>query len=92
MNGLGNEMMAAGVLKTFGLTVAQIAAAKETWMDLPNSAPITIKTALTVRQYLQLRTVAVGQGKSVEDMLGADVVQDAQSKAGAAAPTAPAKP
>ena len=42
--------MAAGVLKAFGLTDAQIAAAKEKWLNRPNGAPVEANAGVTVRQ------------------------------------------
>jgi lysophospholipase L1-like esterase len=88
MNGLGNEMMASGVLKAFGLTDAQIAEQKEAWMDLAKSTPIKLQADVTVRQYLQLRDLAAAQGKSVEQMAADDLTQLELSKV-TAAPAAP---
>jgi len=73
MNGPGHEMMAAGVLKAFGFTDAQLAQAKELWMDLPGGAPLDIKDTPTVRQYLHLRMMAASQGRTVEEMLAGDL-------------------
>jgi len=70
MNGLGNETMAAGVLKAMGLTDAQLAPLRETWMGLPNTTEVTfnVKLPLTVRDYLRLRKVADSKGGSLDDL------------------------
>jgi hypothetical protein len=90
MNGIGNEMMAAGVLKAFGFTDAQLAAAKESWMDMPYA--MSTKAFFTVRQYLQLRTLAASQGHTVDDMISQDLTRDLKNNLSAPSPGAPAKP
>ena len=90
-NGIGHETMAAGVLKAFGLTDAQIAAAKETWLDLPTGSPIVANAAVTVRQYEQLRAAAAAEGKTVDQMISEDVTKAVQARLGGPAP-APATP
>ena len=85
-NGIGHEMMAAGVLKAFGFTDAQIAAAKEKWLDLPNGAPVVGNASITVRQYEQLRAAATADGKTVDQMISEDVTKAVQARLGAPAP------
>ena len=92
MTGMGNEMMAAGVLKVFGFTDAQVAQSKEAWMDLPAGSVITVHDAVTVRQYLHLRAIAAGQGKSIEEMLNEDLGKDVQNELSTPSSTTPAKP
>jgi lysophospholipase L1-like esterase len=97
MNGLGDEMMAAGILKAFGFTDAQLAQARDMWLDLPNGMAITPRAALTVRQYLQLEDLAAGQGKSVNDLFNDALAKDVQTllisaSANGTNSTAPAKP
>lgn len=92
MNGLGNEMMASGVLKVFGFTAAQLAEAKEGWLDLPNGTPLLAKGAMTARDYLKLRTLATGQGKSVDDLLGEILLKGVQENLAAPAPAPPGSP
>jgi lysophospholipase L1-like esterase len=55
MNGLGNEMMAVGILKAFGLTDGQVAAAKKVWFDQPDGASFSPKIFISVRQFEQLQ-------------------------------------
>jgi len=50
MNGMGNEIMAAGILKAFGSTDAQIADAKAAWVDLPGAMATVPKGGLSVTQ------------------------------------------
>jgi lysophospholipase L1-like esterase len=68
MNGLGNEMMAAGILKAFGLTDGQIAAAKKAWFDQPDGASLSAKISISVRQLEQLQA-ARAQDKQVDATL-----------------------
>ena len=89
MNGPGNEVMAAGVLKAFGFTDAQLAAAKEAWLDLPGGMTLTIKPSMTVRQYLQMRETAAGQGHTVEEMLSGDLDKDVKNTLGTSTPAKP---
>jgi lysophospholipase L1-like esterase len=84
MNGLGNEMMAAGVLKAMGCSDAQIAQEKAKWVDLPDGAPVQIKTAISVRQYQSLQAAAAAESKSVEELLAPDLARDVQNRASAA--------
>ncbi len=50
MDPQGDMMMAAGVLKTLGLTDEQIAKAKEKWLEAPYRRPITVWRDMTVGQ------------------------------------------
>jgi lysophospholipase L1-like esterase len=98
MNGLGNEMMAAGVLKAFGCTDAQVDQAREAWMDLPGASGLIARTTVSVRQYLKLRELATAQGHTVDELLGDALNKDVQTLLTAASPansapaTPPAKP
>jgi lysophospholipase L1-like esterase len=73
MNGLGNEMMAAGVLKAFGIDDAQLAQTKAAWMEMPNVAPVTAKTDLTVNQYRALLKAASDEKSSVDELVSHDL-------------------
>jgi len=88
MNGVGNEMMAAGVLKAFGMDDAQLAQVKAAWMDLPDAAPYDIKNRISVRDYIALQKVAAAQKTSVDAMLAADLANDVKNHLA----SAPAKP
>ena len=73
MNPLGDQMMASAMLKTWGVTNAQIKQASETWSHLDTGLQIGVTPTLDVEQYLQLRTLAASQGKTV-DLLVSDAV------------------
>jgi lysophospholipase L1-like esterase len=89
MNGLGNEMMAGGVLKAFGCSDDQVAQEKAKWMDLPGAAPVQVKTTVSVRQYLSLQAAAAAESKTVEDMFGTELAKIVQDKAADSSPPAP---
>ena len=57
----GNEMMASGVLKGFGLDAAELSKAKEAWLDLPGTSNVAAKMALTRRQMQQLEKLAAAR-------------------------------
>lgn len=78
MNGLGDQIMAIGVLKAFGLTDAQVAEAREKWMDMPNTMEISGKAAVTMREYFHLQSLATSQNHSIED-LESDLLKKNQS-------------
>jgi hypothetical protein len=91
LNSLGNELVATGVLKTFGFTEAQLAQATELWQSQPGGALVTVNSAITVRQYLQLRSKAADQGYNNQEilslMLPKDMAKNVQDHL-----SAPAKP
>lgn len=61
----GNEMMAAGVLKGFGLDEKELSKAKEAWLDIPGTSNVAAKMGLTRRQMLQLEKVAESRKTTV---------------------------
>jgi len=69
MNPLGNEMMAFGVLKAFGLNDAQLAAAKEAWQDIPGANEIPASVRLSLRQYKALIGRAVQERKNLRTLM-----------------------
>ena len=79
MNGVGNEMMAGGVLKAFGMDDAQLAQVKAAWLDLPDTASVDAKARISVRDYAGLQKAASDQGTSVEAMLAVDVDKDVKN-------------
>ena len=72
MNLAGNQMMAVGVLRAFGLTDEQIQKAKDHWMDVPNVASVSVPIPLTLRQYNQLQGIADVRKTNLTDMLQSD--------------------
>jgi lysophospholipase L1-like esterase len=75
MNPVGNEMMASGVLKAFGLSDAQLQTAREAWAKIPQN----VGANLTLGQYNKLSEIANKQNRSVDE-----VIKDAIEKAIAA--------
>ena len=82
MNPRGNMMMAAGVLKAFGLDAAQLAKAKEAWLDLPGGATVSPQVKLTLRQLQALEAAAAKEGKSVQAILQAALEKEISSLLG----------
>ena len=74
MGPLGDRLMAHGILRAFGLSEEQLKQANEAWLDA-KTAKIQPNQALTLRQYEQLSALAIGQGKTV-----AEVVNEAFGK------------
>jgi len=68
MNGLGNIMMATGVLKAFGLTEAQLAASEKEWKSLPNAQQIRLNLGMSLAEYEKLSAIAAKQKKSLGQM------------------------
>lgn len=65
----GNIMMAVGVLRALGLDEAQVAAAREAWLDIPDAVHMRISPKLTIRQYNALAEKAKEAGKPVAALL-----------------------
>ena len=64
----GNVMMATGVLKGLGLNAAEMAKAKEAWLDIPGTTNVAAKMDLTWRQQQQLEKLAAAR-KTTADAL-----------------------
>ena len=75
-NGVGDEVLATGLLKAFGFTAPQIAQARDLWLDLPTGMPLNLGTTLSVRQYLQLQILAASQGRTVTDLVNETLVRE----------------
>jgi lysophospholipase L1-like esterase len=80
MNGYGNQMMATGILKAFGLTDAQIAAEVPKWSDLPGGFIVDIKVPVSINDYLKLQTATAGENKPVEQVITDDAIKDLQDR------------
>ena len=79
MNALGNEMMAAGILKALGFSAAQLAKAKDSWNQIPDAAQIGVKAGLSVPQFLKLRDLAAKQKISIDDLVSKEVSKAVQA-------------
>jgi len=73
MNPLGNQMMATGILKGFGLSDAQMQKAHDAWLDMPNAVEVIGKVNVTLRQYDRLSKLAESQHRSVSDLVNDEV-------------------
>jgi len=70
MNPLGDQMMATGVLRAFGLNEAQLQKARDYWIAMPEVAcNVQCKMDLTLRQYQQLNELAAKENLSVLSLL-----------------------
>jgi hypothetical protein len=87
MNPIGNQMMASGILKTFGLTDSQLQKAQAFWQDIPAAVEVNCKAAMSLRQYQQLSQLAAQQKTSVDALLNKQATDSVQTLLG----TAPAK-
>lgn len=69
----GDVMMAVGVLKALGLDAAQLAKAKEVWLDAPATHQMNAQVSLTQRQAQQLEKLAAARNTSVDDLLNQEL-------------------
>jgi lysophospholipase L1-like esterase len=82
MNPRGNMMMAAGVLKGFGLEGAALAKAKDAWLDIPGGATVSPQVKLSLRQVQALEAAAAKSGKSIQALLQEALEKEVQSLLG----------
>ena len=69
MAAAGNQMMALGVLKGMGLNAAELAKAKDTWLDIPDTSNVSAKMGLTQRQIQQLEKLAAARQVTVDSLI-----------------------
>jgi lysophospholipase L1-like esterase len=69
MAAAGNLMMATGVLKGLGLNTAELAKAKEAWLDVPDFTKVAARTGITQRQMQQLEKLAAASNTTVEQLV-----------------------
>ena len=72
MNPQGNMIMAASVLRAFGLTSEQMLKAREVWLNIPNGVSLSGKQAITLKQYEQLKALADRRKVSVSQLIDAE--------------------
>jgi hypothetical protein len=75
----GNEMMALGVLKGFGLNAAELDKARNAWLDIPDTIQVSSRKALTLRQGQQLDKLAAQRNVSVEGLIDEQFSKTVQS-------------
>ena len=72
MNPLGDRIMARGILKSFGLSDAQLKTADDFWLNAPGTCEVAGKAKITLRQYERLRQLATKRGTTVGSLLQAE--------------------
>ncbi|MDQ3813731.1 MAG: SGNH/GDSL hydrolase family protein, partial [Armatimonadota bacterium] len=75
MNPLGNQMMAEGVLKAFGLNDAQMQKAREAWSGIPQN----VGASITLGQYNRLNDLAAKQNRTVNDLINEELAKAIES-------------
>ena len=73
MNPAGDQLMAAGVLRAFGLSDAQLARAHEAWLDMPQSVNVGGQPRVSPKEFQQLKRVADKQKITVNDLVNETV-------------------
>ncbi|MFZ4779553.1 MAG: SGNH/GDSL hydrolase family protein [Terrimicrobiaceae bacterium] len=69
MNPVGDQIMATGVLRAFGMNETQLQKARNYWISMPEIAcKVDAKGGVTFGQYQQLREMAAKQNRSIEDL------------------------
>ena len=68
MANFGNQVMATGVLRAFGLNEVQLNKAREAWKDLPNAVPINSQVAFSLREFDRLQQAAAQQKRPLNDL------------------------
>jgi lysophospholipase L1-like esterase len=71
MNGLGNHMMAKGVLRAFGSTDKQLTASAEEWRQIPNTENIRLNVGLSLAEAEVISAIAAREKKSVSALFNA---------------------
>ena len=82
----GNEMMAAGVLKGFGLDAAELSKAKDAWLEIPGTSNVAAKMNLTRRQMLQLEKLAAARKTTVNALIDGEFAKTVTTLMEAGAP------
>jgi hypothetical protein len=81
MNPAGNEMMATGVLKAFGLTETELQKAHQKWLDIPSAVELTVKVRVTLRQYETLAGKGAAAKLTTDQLISEKLSSVLQSEA-----------
>lgn len=73
MNPLGDEMMATGVLRMFGLNDDQIAKAKNAWRDDANKSNINVRVGMSIAEYEKLSNMAAAENMTIDNFVKAQL-------------------
>jgi lysophospholipase L1-like esterase len=91
MNSAGDQLMAQGILRAFGLSEAELKKAQAAWLEIPGGAilgasytagkgkTLTGAHSISLRQRRELEAQAAGQNKSLEDFLNEVFAGEARS-------------
>jgi lysophospholipase L1-like esterase len=69
MNPLGDRVMAAGILKEFGLNPKQLETANDHWYHAPKTCQLNGEIKLSLKQYEQLQDLADSKGVSLHALV-----------------------
>jgi lysophospholipase L1-like esterase len=73
MNGAGNQMMALGVIRAFGLGEDELRKIREHWLDLPGAVTLRVPTSFTLRQQARLQALADERKMTVSELIKAEL-------------------
>jgi len=71
MNGLGNHMMAKGVLRALGVTDQQLAGSAKEWRQIPNTEVIRLNVSMSLAEAEEISAIAAKEKKSVSALFSA---------------------
>lgn len=77
LNGLGNQIVAAEILKTLGVPEEQIAALRKRWDDYPFAVAMP---EVSVNEYVRLKAVADKNGKSIDEYVSEVLTKSVKDK------------
>lgn len=66
LNGLGNQLVAAEILKTMGVPSAQVASLRKRWKGYPGAVAMPV---VSVNEYVKLKAVADKNGKTIDEQV-----------------------
>ena len=83
MNASGDLMMATGVVKAFGVSGADLAKVRDSWLDVPNACDVRGTLKVSQRELLALQAMAHAKGTSLDKWMSEqvkDLIAEALSK------------
>ena len=77
LNGLGNQIVAAEILKTLGVSDVQVAALRKRWNDYPFAVAMP---EVSVNEYVKLKTAADKNGKTIDEQVSEILTNSVKDK------------
>ena len=77
LNGLGNQIVAAEILKTLGVSELQIAAMRKRWDDYPFAVAMP---EVSVNEYVKLKAAADKNGKTIDEQVSEILTKSVKDK------------